>query len=647
MNSKSCKRRRKNQPVQYVKKLRSKVPRRRRPQISPILASLLNESDANGKNREVSALTTESSCSSKFTRAITSGRVPAGADKSKDRHTILKTEFEVRKDSATLIRSKEASLLNLERIQDQEFRRITRSYYRQKINEQLLELKGAGNDEVDVSESSCIEASSGAKFRASAERDSNTTNRTNRNLTEEVGGNDDSGSITRVDISHILKFSGEFTGDDSKSDANCKLIIEDSTDTKEEEDILITSRKKHQNVCSSVGNLPVKNIDRNGNGAPGGEFSGFSRNYVESNMTISNSELTIDQKPIRYGLDGNLTCSERHLYDDLSDYSSSHEMALSELHSDLFPESSELDLSDYSPSFWLESGSEFSEGSRGDSNPSVCFSLFHQYHQQFSKLSSRPETKGSSCVEEHYQDEFILLRFEHEEEEESYQKLRSRERRQVSLGDYAEESWHFKEFDDLLMQQRSLLVNWIIEQSYEKNLHKETMFLGVSLLDRFLCRGFFQNKRNLQLAGIACLTLATRIEENQPLNSVRQKTFSIENNLYSRCEVVAMEWLVQEVLDFQCLLPTTYNFLCFYLKAARADPEVEKRANHLAVIALLGHEQLCYWPSTLAAGVVILASLAAQRYASCQRVMETHLRTKNDDLPECIKSLEWLVNYAC
>lgn len=44
------------------------------------------------------------------------------------------------------------------------------------------------------------------------------------------------------------------------------------------------------------------------------------------------------------------------------------------------------------------------------------------------------------------------------------------------------------------------------------------MFLGVSLLDRFLSKGHFKNKRNLQIAAIACLTLATRIEENQPFN---------------------------------------------------------------------------------------------------------------------------------
>ncbi|KAI8028036.1 Cyclin-SDS [Camellia lanceoleosa] len=54
------------------------------------------------------------------------------------------------------------------------------------------------------------------------------------------------------------------------------------------------------------------------------------------------------------------------------------------------------------------------------------------------------------------------------------------------------------------------------KQSTTKELQKETMFLGISLLDRFLSKGFFKNKRSLQIVGIACLALATRIEENQP-----------------------------------------------------------------------------------------------------------------------------------
>lgn len=56
------------------------------------------------------------------------------------------------------------------------------------------------------------------------------------------------------------------------------------------------------------------------------------------------------------------------------------------------------------------------------------------------------------------------------------------------------------------------------QQSTAKEFQLETTFLGVSLLDRFLSKGFFKNKRSLQIVGIACLTLATRIEENQPYN---------------------------------------------------------------------------------------------------------------------------------
>ena len=63
------------------------------------------------------------------------------------------------------------------------------------------------------------------------------------------------------------------------------------------------------------------------------------------------------------------------------------------------------------------------------------------------------------------------------------------------------------------------------QQSSSKELHKETMFLGVSLYDQFLSKGYFKNQRSLQIAGIASLTLATRIEENQPFNRSYLQTF--------------------------------------------------------------------------------------------------------------------------
>ena len=137
------------------------------------------------------------------------------------------------------------------------------------------------------------------------------------------------------------------------------------------------------------------------------------------------------------------------------------------------------------------------------------------------------------------------------------------------------------------------------------------------------------------------------------LFSVLQKTFKVGINIYSRSDVVAMEWLVQEVLNFKCFVTTTNHFLwyhelpaflsisaeqkgeaytilfkiCrFYLKAAKADDRVADLANYLSLLSLLNHKQLSFWPSTVAAAVVALACLATDKESSCHLVMEVNTR---------------------
>lgn len=66
----------------------------------------------------------------------------------------------------------------------------------------------------------------------------------------------------------------------------------------------------------------------------------------------------------------------------------------------------------------------------------------------------------------------------------------------------------------------------------------------------------------------------------------------------------------------------------FYLKAAGANEEVEDTAKNIGMLALLGFEQLCYWPSTVAAGLVILASRVVNQNAACHRVKEVRIKHK-------------------
>ncbi|KAH7656633.1 Cyclin-like protein, partial [Dioscorea alata] len=344
-------------------------------------------------------------------------------------------------------------------------------------------------------------------------------------------------------------------------------------------------------------------------------------------------------------LDSDLACSERLSGEcsGSSEYSTCNEMTLSDFDSDLFLCGS----SSYcSSSIYLDSTDDFSDHFTNN-NPSPTFAFFLDLRQQLNLFSTPGDSDSSSRFQDQSPIEFTVMRFEEEDDEEGYKGLRRRERRNGAPTSYADEYTDETINGDLILQQRLLMVNWIIEHAKAMELQNETIFLGVSLLDRFLSKGYFTTDKNLQLLGISCITLATRIEENQPYNNIRQRSFTVGSNVYSRSEVVSMEWLVMEVLKFQCFPPTIHNFLWFYLKASGADAEVEALARYLAVLSLLDHERLSFWPSTVAASLVILASLATDHDSSCHLVMETHVRTKNDDLPECIQSLEWLVKYAC
>lgn len=282
----------------------------------------------------------------------------------------------------------------------------------------------------------------------------------------------------------------------------------------------------------------------------------------------------------------------------------------------------------------LEEGHVFSSSS----------SQYLQYLRQFEKEFTALGSKSPESDQDLYF-QFVLSPFQDEEVEETYTAIRHREKRSLLHG-YAFNYGKVPEFGQLVLQQRRIIVDWMVAICKAREVQYETLFLGVTLLDQFLARGFFKTSRALQLLGIACLTLASRIEENQCLvGRLIDEAYAVGENEYLLSEVVGMEWLVLKVLKYQCYLPTVYNFLGYYLKAAKAEASLETRAKHMAVLALSDHRLPWYLPSTTAAASVILASLALSpdtnsSSSCCGCVMETHLRSRNDDLPYCLNTLE-------
>ncbi|KAL9256131.1 Cyclin-SDS-like protein [Drosera capensis] len=375
------------------------------------------------------------------------------------------------------------------------------------------------------------------------------------------------------------------------------------------------------------------------------EITGSCTNVCSN---VLNSASTIAQKTsvIAVNDDIDLACAQQIANgdgdDDLEVVSSA--ATFSEVQSELFASGTEMDFSeDYTPSIWLDTGSQFSEKPIGDSSQSHCYSLFKQFCQQLSRRSSARDDDAESRDDEKGLDDVTFWEFEDEDDEECYRKLRSRERKQPmdQMIDYAnDECDSATKYGEMILEQRTLIVNWIIETSHRKELRDETMFLGVQLLDRFLSKAFFKSRRDIEVLGISCLTLATRIEEKQPCNTISQKTLSIGNNIYSRSEVVAMEWVVLEVLKFRCFTPTLYNFMGFYLKAANADEWMRQKAKYLAELALRDNRQLRYWPSTVAAVLLIANYLASMPWRAWSGWPDLPARGKQKGKSSLYKSNE-------
>ncbi|KAJ4915805.1 Cyclin-SDS [Raphanus sativus] len=396
----------------------------------------------------------------------------------------------------------------------------------------------------------------------------------------------------------------------------------------------VVSENKESDVVSFISG--VDSCSKFGSVTGGGGGGGDNE---ETEISKPSGFAELKPELVTVGCVSDLACAETFSGEEVSEYD---EDESSEPRSQTLSQYSDFDFSDYTPSMFFDSGSEFSEKSNFGSPVSHTRSLYLQFMAQFCR-STVPNDLESSRCEQRRDIQSELLRFEDEEVEESYQRLRERERSHAYLRDCAKAYCSTMDHTDLIPRLRLIMVQWIVQQCSELELQPETLFLGVSLLDRFLSKGSFNSQRTLVLVGIASLTLATRIEENQPYNSIRKRNFYIQNLKYSRHEVVAMEWLVQEVLNFKCFSPTIFNFLWFYLKAARANPEVERKAKSLAVTSLSDHTQLCFWPSTVAAGLVVLACIEHSKISAYQRVIKVHVRTEDNDLPECVKSLEWLL----
>uniref|UniRef100_A0A804J722 Cyclin-like domain-containing protein n=1 Tax=Musa acuminata subsp. malaccensis TaxID=214687 RepID=A0A804J722_MUSAM len=125
---------------------------------------------------------------------------------------------------------------------------------------------------------------------------------------------------------------------------------------------------------------------------------------------------------------------------------------------------------------------------------------------------------------------------------------------------------------DINEKMRAILIDWLIEVHYKFELMEETLFLTVNIIDRFLARQTVVRKK-LQLVGVTAMLLACKYEEVSV--PVVEDLVLISDRAYTRDEILEMERLILNTLQFNMSVPTPYVFMRRFLKAADSDRKVK------------------------------------------------------------------------
>ncbi|XP_022775483.1 G2/mitotic-specific cyclin-2-like isoform X2 [Durio zibethinus] len=185
---------------------------------------------------------------------------------------------------------------------------------------------------------------------------------------------------------------------------------------------------------------------------------------------------------------------------------------------------------------------------------------------------------------------------------------------------------------DINEKMRAILIDWLIEVHDKFDLMGETLFLTVNLIDRFLSQQTVLRKK-LQLVGLVAMLLACKYEEVSV--PVVGDLILISDKAYSKKEVLEMERLMLNTLQFNMSFPTPYVFMRRFLKAAESDKKLELLSFFLIELALVEYEMLKFQPSLLAAAAIYTAQCGLYGFKQWSRTSEWHSNCSEDQLLEC------------
>ncbi|XP_062086618.1 G2/mitotic-specific cyclin-2-like [Humulus lupulus] len=185
---------------------------------------------------------------------------------------------------------------------------------------------------------------------------------------------------------------------------------------------------------------------------------------------------------------------------------------------------------------------------------------------------------------------------------------------------------------DINDKMRAILIDWLIEVHHKFDLMEETLFLTVNLIDRFLERQIVIRKK-LQLVGVTAILLACKYEEVSV--PVIEDFVLITDKAYTKQDVLDMEKLIVNELQFNFSVPTPFVFMRRFLKAAQSNKKLEILSSYIIELCLVEYEMLKFSPSLLAAAAIYTSQCTLYGSKQWSKTSEWYSYYSENQLLEC------------
>jgi hypothetical protein len=156
---------------------------------------------------------------------------------------------------------------------------------------------------------------------------------------------------------------------------------------------------------------------------------------------------------------------------------------------------------------------------------------------------------------------------------------------------------------DINEEMRAILINWLVDVHLKFRYRTKTLFLAISIIDRYLTK---QNilRAKFQLLGVTALLVASKHEEINTRPIIHFVFFT--DNAFTKEEICEMERNILRVLNYEILSPTQHQFyeiICLILGLTKKEISFGR---FLMESFMIDYKSTLYLPSLIACSTIYI-----------------------------------------